>query len=30
VVDNIKIGDRMKTVTVAPYAGTEACPVLKQ
>jgi cyclophilin family peptidyl-prolyl cis-trans isomerase len=30
VVKGIKIGDRMKYVTVAPYKGTEACPVMKQ
>jgi len=29
-VNNIEIGDRMKSVTVAPYQGTEACPILKQ
>ncbi len=27
VVDAVKIGDRMQSVTVAPYAGTESCPL---
>jgi len=28
VVDEIQKGDTVKTITVAPYAGTEACPIL--
>ncbi|MHB0939221.1 MAG: peptidylprolyl isomerase [Armatimonadota bacterium] len=28
VVNTVKIGDRMKSVTVVPYTGTEPCPVL--
>lgn len=27
VVKDVKIGDRMKSVTVVPYPGTEPCPV---
>ncbi|HEY3416858.1 MAG TPA: peptidylprolyl isomerase [Armatimonadota bacterium] len=28
VIDNVKVGDRMKTVTVEPYSGTEADPLV--
>jgi len=28
VVNAVKIGDRMKSVTVVPYAGTEPCPIM--
>jgi peptidyl-prolyl cis-trans isomerase B (cyclophilin B) len=30
VADKVKVGDKMKTVTVAPYAGTEVCPLLQK
>ncbi|HEY3376123.1 MAG TPA: peptidylprolyl isomerase, partial [Armatimonadota bacterium] len=28
VVNSVKVGDVMQSVTVAPYAGTEICPLL--
>lgn len=28
VISEVKVGDKMKSVTVAPYAGTEPCPIL--
>ncbi len=28
VVQQVKAGDKMKSVTIAPYAGTEPCPML--
>jgi peptidyl-prolyl cis-trans isomerase B (cyclophilin B) len=28
VVDAVKLNDKMKTVTIEPYKGTEACPML--